>query len=179
MQIMVNVGMTPQEYAERFEEILWQVPRVCPMCGAHKTPHRHGYYERNALPKTLSELVVKIRRFRCPICRRTLSFLPSFLLPHFQYVTELIVMALLGKKRICRGLLRFYWKRFLHNANGILAMLRDKGMEDTLPKTKKERAMKLLRSIENLGSGNFSMLYHRINRRGFMADSSYLQVRFG
>jgi hypothetical protein len=47
-------------------------------------------------------------------------------------------------------------------------------VRERLPDGEKERAMKLLGSIEDSGLEMFSTLFHRLNRRGFMADSSYL-----
>ena len=169
MQVMVDVEMSPKEYAERYEEIEWPVLEVCPVCRAHARLQGHGWYGRNALPSRETELVVMIHRLLCPVCRRTVSLLPSFLLPCFQHTARFVVESLLGKVRSYRELLKFHWRRFLGNANRVLAFLRDLGMRECLPDGEKERAMKLLGSIEASGLERFSMLFHRLNRRGFMA----------
>lgn len=174
MQVMVDVQMSPKEYAERYEEIEWPVLEVCPVCRAHARLQGHGSYSRNALPTRETELVVVIHRLRCPVCHRTVSLLPSFLLPYFQHTAKFVVESLLGRARSYRELFRFHWRRFLGNANRVLAFLRDLGMREHLPEGEKERAMKLLESIETSGLEMFSRLYHRLSRRGFMANSSYL-----
>lgn len=174
MQILVEVMMSPEEYTRRYEEIEWPVLEVCPVCGAHARLQGHGSYLRNGLPSKETELVVMVHRLLCPVCRKTVSLLPSFLLPYFQYTARFIVESLLGKAMSYRELLRFHWRRFLVNANRVLAFLRDLGMKERLPEGEKEKAMKLLGSIEDSGLERFSMLYHRLNRRGFMANSSYL-----
>jgi len=166
--------MSPQDYTQRFREVEWPILKACPICGAHAKLLGHGWYRRNALPTRETELVVMIHRLLCPACRKTVSLLPSFLLPFFQYTTRFVVKSLLGKAKSYRELLRFHWRRFLETANGILAFLRDRGVRDRLPEDRKERAMKLLGSIENSGLEMFSMLFHKTNQRGFMANSSYL-----
>ena len=174
LQLMISVQMSPEEYVRRYQEIEWPVLDVCPVCGAHARLQGHGSYSRNALPNRDTELVAPVHRLRCPVCRRTVSLLPSFLLPYFQHTAKFVVESLLGKARSYRELLRFHWRRFLVNANRVLAFLRDLGVRERLPDGEKERAMKLLGSIEDSGLEMFSTLFHRLNRRGFMADSSYL-----
>lgn len=174
MQVPVDVGMSPAEYAQRYPEVKWPAFNVCPVCGAHTRLRGHGYYRRNALPAREIDLVVPIHRLRCPVCHKTVSLLPSFLLPFFQHTAHFLVKSLLGKAESYRELLRFHWRRFLNNANRVLAFLRDLGMRERLPEGGKERAMKLLGSIETSGLEMFSMLFQKHYHRGFMADSSYL-----
>ncbi len=143
LQVPVDVGMSPAEYAQRYREVKWPVFDVCPVCGAHARLQGHGSYLRNALPTRDTELVVMVRRLFCPVCRRTVSLLPSFLLPFFQHTVRFVVNSLLGKVKSYRELLRFNWRRFLANANRVLAFLRDLGMRERLPDGEKERAMKL------------------------------------
>ncbi|HHW27190.1 MAG TPA: hypothetical protein GXX23_07615 [Firmicutes bacterium] len=174
MQVLVDVHMSPQEYTQRFREVEWPVLETCPVCGARARLLGHGWYSRNALPAREIELVVMVHRLFCPVCRRTVSLLPSFLLPFFQHTVRFVVKSLLGKVKSYRELLRFHWKRFLANANRVLAFLRDLDMRERLPEDGKERAMKLLGSIETSGLEMFSMLFQKHYHRGFMADSSYL-----
>jgi len=173
LQVLVDVHMSPQEYTQRFREVEWPALETCPACGARAKLLGHGWYSRNALPTREVELVVRVHRLLCPVCLRTVSLLPSFLLPFFQHTARFVVKSLLGKVKSYRELLRFHWRRFLKNVNRVLAFLRDRGMRERLPDGEKERAMKLLGSIETSGLETFSMLYHRLSRRGFMADSSY------
>jgi len=89
-------------------------------------------------------------RLKCPSCKKTVSLLPDFLLPHFQYSLEFILDALrkffCGRKAtICYQLLQFYQRRFLGNLNRIGAFFRDKGYKGILPE--KGKAIKLLEMI--------------------------------
>jgi len=174
LQVVIAVPMSPEEYAQRYGEVRWPVLEACPICGAHARLQGHGWYHRNALPARETELVVPVRRLRCPVCRKTVSLLPSFLLPYFQHTVRFVVGSLLGKVKSYRELLRSHWRRFLANANRVLAFLRDMGVRERLPDAEKERAMKLLGSIETFGLERFSMLFHDRYHRGFMAHSSYL-----
>lgn len=169
VQLTVDVGMSPQEYGEGFREVVWPVLEECPSCYARARLHGHGWYARNGLPSWECTLRLMIRRLLCPVCEQTVSLLPSFLLPRFQYTVEFIVKALLGMVKSYRELFRFYWRRWLGNANRVLAALRDLGIQESLPSDVKARAMKLLESIESFGVERFSLLFQRRFCRGFMA----------
>jgi hypothetical protein len=93
MQIIVDVGMTPEEYvAHRGHETI-PAPQGCPnaRCGNHRRLHRHMKYERglSGLPTAFCVAV-----FLCSQCRKTVSCLPSFALP-YRYVRVATVEAYL------------------------------------------------------------------------------------
>jgi len=169
LQIVVAVNMTPQEYAKNCESTEWPVIEKCPICGARTNLHSHGSYMRNALPSRDVELMVKIRRLLCPICRKTVSLLPSFLLSRFQYTARFIVKSLCKKVKSYSQLIRFHWKRFLENLSAIQAFFREMGFGKAFPEEEKEKAIKLLALIENSGVEEFSMVFHKHYRRSFMA----------
>ncbi len=169
MQIITDFQMTPKEYCMGYDKIKWPALEVCPICRAHTRLKGHGSYERNALPSKGTYFVVKIRRMLCTVCRQTVSFLPSFLLPYFQHTVDFIVLSLIGRLKNYRELRRFHWRRFLKNSNGVLAFFRDRGFRSTVPKGEKERATKLLKSIEKFVPSTFSMLYEKHFHGCFMA----------
>lgn len=169
LQIVTDFQMTPTEYCKKYDEIKWPVLEVCPICRAHQRLKGHGSYKRNALPTQDVDIVIKIKRVLCSVCNKTVSFLPSFLLPCFQHTVGFVVGSLLGRLKSYRELRRFHWRRFLKNCNGVMAFLRDRGLRSRLPKGEKERAMKLLQSIEKFVPETFSMLYEKHFRRCFMA----------
>lgn len=77
--IVTNLGSNVKEYNDWHnqyesgdEEARARLPRKCPECGGKM--HGHGSYPR--------KIGVKIRRLRCPGCRRTHAVLPSFLAPY-------------------------------------------------------------------------------------------------
>jgi len=169
MQMILSVNMGPEEYAAKHEEIDFPKIDICPMCKARKRLHSHGSFQRNALPEKNNVLLVRIHRFFCTVCKKTVSLVPSFLVPHFQYTAHFLVGSILGKVETYRELLRFHQKRFLKNLNLIQAFFREMGFRWSLPEAGKERAIKLAEEIENLGVGSFSLLYHKQYHRSFMA----------
>ena len=111
MQIVVPVNMTPQEYSQKYQEVRWPVLEKCPVCGARTNPQGHGWYSRNGLPSRDLELVVMIRRLLCPVCKKTVSLLPWFLLPRFQHTARFIVESLLKKAKSYRRLMLHYTQK--------------------------------------------------------------------
>jgi hypothetical protein len=97
------------------------------------------------------------------------SLLPWFLLPRFQYSVSLIVDSIRHKRASCRELVQQWRRRFFLNTNAILAFLRDLGFNASLPRAPDQKAIRLLRTIENMGPTTFSQLYHKRFRRSFMA----------
>lgn len=87
----------------------------CPICRARNRLLRHGFYERNAIEEE-QEHRIPICRLFCPDCGRTVSILPTFLLPYFQHTWEAILRILLAVGTTCRllcsrQLRRFYERR--------------------------------------------------------------------
>jgi hypothetical protein len=114
MQLIVDVGMTPEEYvACRGHEIIL-APERCPnaRCGNNRRLHRHMKYERglSGLPTTFCVAV-----FWCQQCRTAVSCLPSFALP-YRYVRVATVEAFLRGEtedpevQRQEHFLRRYWK---------------------------------------------------------------------
>lgn len=125
-----------QEYYRRGKENLfpdlWGCPNPC--CHYEGRLRRHGFYTRNALTIRASYVIV-IQRYYCPACRKTVSLLPSFLAPHFQYtmacvlfILHALAMARLsfariaeqvncysGRKEFSRQQVGFYRRRLLEN----------------------------------------------------------------
>lgn len=82
---------------ERYNELgknnAIQAKSGCECCGYKGKLHRHGYYYRNAITQDL-EYRIPILRFKCPICNKTYSALPSFLIPYYQYTFDFIFSCL-------------------------------------------------------------------------------------
>lgn len=62
-------------------------PRYCPHCKSCVMLHRHGKFTRWVFTVT-EALQVPIYRFLCPLCRHTMSLLPSFIEAHHQAATD-------------------------------------------------------------------------------------------
>jgi hypothetical protein len=140
------------------------------MCRAFVKLSGHGGYRRNVIcDPDLAAHLVFIKRLRCPVCRKTASLLPWFLVPRFQCSLTLIIDSLREKKAVCRQQLQHWCKRFRRNTNVIMAFIRETDLTACLPRAPDNKAIELLRTIENQGSARFSALFHKRFRRSFMA----------
>jgi hypothetical protein len=82
-------------YAEN-KGIFPEAPEKCPHkdCHAPVKMKKHGFYSRYI---SVSGFIgkIRIRRYICPICGRTVSMLPSFCVPWMLHGTLTIIIALL------------------------------------------------------------------------------------
>lgn len=122
---LYDFGIDVQTYANRGKENAFPSIHRCPHCQAKRNLYRHGYYERNALAGQ-DVYRIWIAGYRCVICKKTVTVLPTFLLPYFQYTIWTIVhwlkerlSSLLGKEKssskffLPRQGVGFYMRRFL------------------------------------------------------------------
>ncbi|MGE5605653.1 MAG: DUF6431 domain-containing protein [Bacteroidota bacterium] len=136
-----NFHQTVQEYYSRGKENLFPILFDCPNpdCAYPGRLRFHGFYTRNALT-LYGTFLIFIQRYFCPRCKHTVSLLPSFLAPRFQYSLSLIFFTLFrmiinhlpleritqlvgafpGYQIIFHQNLVFYRKRFLANLPLIL-----------------------------------------------------------
>jgi len=95
VQFLFNTEDTAQMYAEGKGKYP-DAPAKCP----HKECHspvkmkKHGFYTRYVMVIGFSG-DIRIRRYLCPACGGTVSMLPSFCVPRFQYGVEVIILSLL------------------------------------------------------------------------------------
>ncbi len=82
-----DFGVNVEAYFQLGKDNDFPVIPSCPHCRLKKTLHRHGFYARNAIVGG-KVYRIYICRYRCSDCRRTMSVLPSFLLPFFQYTVH-------------------------------------------------------------------------------------------
>ena len=89
MPIILDFGRAVQDYIAHFDQLSFPRPECCPACG---TPHvciGHGFYWRK--PKDQFQVYrIRIKRWFCTACRKTLSVLPSFLLRFRHYLLVVI-----------------------------------------------------------------------------------------
>ena len=86
MQIIFYTEHSAEEFSIKNDSIFPEPPRRCPFkdCSLAITFKKHGYYERYYISKTFMGILY-IRRYICPACGRTISMLPVFCIPKFQY----------------------------------------------------------------------------------------------
>jgi hypothetical protein len=145
LQQVFLTSISPAEYARQGVNFEFPVPDAClnPECLMPIPPKKHGFYERNCLDVTYRGRVLIIRYY-CPFCGRTISYLPSFCLPYYQYSLAVIYMVIVNHIKsgmsyagIIRHLRRhhpnlhlglqhieFYILRFLMNLHSIQIGLR-------------------------------------------------------
>jgi transposase-like protein len=89
MVIVIEFGGSVHEYVARFPQLAFPRPEVCPHCHAVQLFISHGFYRRKALSPT-QVFLVRLKRWYCKNCHRTLSLLPSFLLRFRHYLLDVI-----------------------------------------------------------------------------------------
>lgn len=171
MQIVTQFSMSSKQYILEFENLQHNRPAKCPNCGVPNSLHTHGYYWRNVVSDKYEERI-PIARFYCKVCSLTVSLLPNFVLPYFQYSLEFIIAALriifLASFKIT-ALQRFYRCRFYRNLTRIEMFCREQGWLGEISTDKKERAKKLVCMLTVPTAETFSQRFHQQYKLNFMA----------
>jgi hypothetical protein len=172
MQKIYETTLSVEKFIKNSRELKYPTINTCHKCGARDTFKPNGFYDRNVLTND-NEYIVSIRRFKCPHCSASVSFLPSFLIPYFQSTLERIISILksfISKKKegVCyyRQICYFYKKRFLINLNLLIMLFRDLDMSFL---SKKEKATNLIERISIIGS-NLSQRFIAKFNKSFMAN---------
>jgi len=97
LQQIFLTSRSPEEYARQGENFEFPVPERCPnpACMVPIPPKKHGFYQRNCLDFNYRGRII-IRRYYCPYCGKTVSYLPSFCLPYYQYSLAIIYLILVS-----------------------------------------------------------------------------------
>jgi len=102
MQHIFSSKHGPEEYVNKNGAGEYPAaPKKCPFkdCGINLEMEKNGFYFRMLITMTFSG-IIRIRRYKCPKCGRTLSMLPSFCISGYTYgidfVIELLRQALNG-----------------------------------------------------------------------------------
>ena len=160
MQKIMLIEESPQEYASLGRAYPFPEPAGCPYsdCLMPIPLKKHGFYLRYLIDSGFYGKIL-IRRYYCPYCGRTVSYLPSFCLPYFQYSLVLIYLVIseyfqdeLTRTQILvmvsaqyEGLqldeqqLSFYIHRFLRNLNRIKVGIRQLLPEAVLPEEMQDK----------------------------------------
>ena len=96
MQNIFYTKQNPEEYVNKDGIGEYpDAPKKCPFkeCGVKLEMKKNGFYVRFLVTLMFSGRI-RIRRYKCPKCKRTVSMLPSFCIAGFSYGVE-FVMALL------------------------------------------------------------------------------------
>jgi uncharacterized protein DUF6431 len=101
MQILHPFAGSIQRYLEQIADPDRYRPDHCPQCAAHHPLTGHGFYHRT-LVDVAFDGVIRVRRYLCRFCKRTVSLLPEFALPWLRF--SISVIALLLAARLLNGL---------------------------------------------------------------------------
>jgi len=103
MQILHPFAGSLQQYAERLADPDCYRPGHCPQCHAKQPLTAHGFYTRTLIDAAFDG-VIRVRRYLCHACRRTVSLLPQFILPYLRssltIIAPFLVARLLGGQTI-------------------------------------------------------------------------------
>ena len=100
MQILHPFAGSVQQYNEQLSDPDAHRPCSCPQCQDKQPLTAHGFYTRTLID-TAFDGVIRVRRYLCQACRRTVSLLPQFILPYLR--SSLMVIALFLVTRLLGG----------------------------------------------------------------------------
>jgi transposase-like protein len=83
MQILHPFSGSVQQYLEQLGDPDQHRPTICPQCPAKDPLTAHGFYSRTLIDAAFDGLI-RVRRYLCQTCRRTVSLLPEFALPYLR-----------------------------------------------------------------------------------------------
>jgi hypothetical protein len=89
MQIIHPFQGSLQEYNEQLRDPDRYRPRDCPQCETREPLEAHGFYTRSLVMEDFDGLL-RIRRYLCEWCGRTISLLPEFVLPYIRFAVPIV-----------------------------------------------------------------------------------------
>jgi hypothetical protein len=101
MQILHPFAGSIQQYSEAISDPDRYRPDHCPQCEAKQPLTGHGFYRRTLVDPAFDG-VIRVRRYLCRLCKRTVSLLPEFAVPWLRF--SLTVISLFLVARLLRGL---------------------------------------------------------------------------
>lgn len=78
-----------QQYMEQIDSPDCGRPSSCPQCRAKDPLMAHGFYRRTIVDEGFDG-VIRIRRYLCRACQRTVSLLPEWALPFMRFTISVI-----------------------------------------------------------------------------------------
>jgi transposase-like protein len=96
MQILHPLMGSVQRYIEQLSDPNSCRPNHCPLCQAKHPLTAHGFYSRTIVDSDFDG-VIRVRRYLCQTCRRTVSLLPEFALPYLRSSIAVIALFLVAR----------------------------------------------------------------------------------
>lgn len=85
-----------QEYLQALSDPARYRPDGCPLCHTSDPLRAHGFYSRTVVDVSY-EGSIRVRRYLCLLCKRTVSLLPEFVLPYLRFSIQVIGLFLVAR----------------------------------------------------------------------------------
>src|SRR3989441_650786 len=92
-----------QQYMEQLDDAERDRPSHCPQCQIQEPLRAHGFYIRTIVDEAFDG-VIRVRRYLCQACRRTVSLLPEFVLPYLRSSLAVIALFLITRLLLAQTL---------------------------------------------------------------------------
>jgi len=96
MQILHPFAGSVQQYNEQLSNPDSHRPGSCPQCQDKHPLTAHGFYTRTLID-TAFDGIIRVRRYLCRACQRTVSLLPEFILPYLRSSVMVIALFLIAR----------------------------------------------------------------------------------
>ena len=183
MQILHPFLGSAQQYTEEVSNMDRYRPDHCPQCQARQPLTGHGFYRRTLVDVGFDESI-RVRRYLCRSCQRTVSLLPHFALPYLRFSISVIALFLIARLLTGHSLKaaaaaatlaampyqrgQFWIRRFRKQAEHLCTALAELAAPPTAP-TFVTRVLHMLQSIGWMAAHHFLFADLRIHLLGWPA----------
>lgn len=113
MQILHPFAGSVHEYLQQLVDADLARPEQCPQCQAKHPLTAHGFYSRTLVDSDFDGSI-RVRRYLCETCKRTISLLPEFALPYLRFGVAVIAFCLVARILHGHALPQPYYQRVQH-----------------------------------------------------------------
>ena len=103
MQILHPFAGSVQQYIEQLDNPDCHRPAHCPQCQTKHPLTAHGFYTRTLIDAAYDG-IIRVRRYLCQACQRTVSLLPEFVLPYLRSSLTVIALFLVARLLLAQTL---------------------------------------------------------------------------
>ena len=96
MQILHPFSGSVEQYLAQLPDPDRHRPACCPQCQSRHPLIAHGFYTRTLVDSDFDGWI-RVRRYLCELCRRTVSLLPDFALPYLRFGVATIALCFLAR----------------------------------------------------------------------------------
>jgi Domain of unknown function (DUF6431) len=162
VQILHPFVGTIQQYLKELADPNRYRPDHCPQCEAERPLTAHGFYTRTVVDFDFWSSI-RVRRYLCHACKRTVSLLPEFTLPYIRFgitvislflIARLLIGCTLAAAAMASGLCampyqrgQFWIRCFRKHAEGLCAVM----AALTVPPPAPDFVTRALRMLQSLG----------------------------